>query len=194
MTEQLEQNQVDFPDKKYNIIYADPPWSYSNKIVNIWNISGSPSYNTLTQNKIKELPVKSISAKNSILFLWAVVPQLPEAFEVMNSWGFKYKTMLTWHKTYNKFGGKGMGYWFRGQTEHLLLGIKGNVKAFRSVKPNHYSYDVIKHSQKPHKFRELIVEASGDLPRIELFARERYIGWDSWGEQLENKIQESLTQ
>jgi len=177
-----------FPDKKYQIIYADPPWAYDNK-----NTGGSLSsgannkYPTLSLDEIKQLPVKSISDKDCVLFLWATVPLLPEAFEVLDAWGFNYKTMLTWRKIMSL----GMGYWFRGQTEHLLLGVKGNVKAFRHQEANFIQTHVLSHSKKPHKFRLLIEKATKGLePRIELFARTKIHGWDTWGN--DKNLEESV--
>lgn len=183
---------------KYNVIYADPPWNYSNKNTGGTNDSGAENkYDTMTNEDICNLPVPDILEKNSVLFLWATVPLLPEAFEVMDAWGFKYKTMLTWRKIMSL----GMGYWFRGQCEHLLFGVKGNVKAFRQQTCNFHQCKVGKHSQKPHYFRELIaaaVENSFDEPKkLELFARERdglfpmdeYENWDVWGNEVENSIE-----
>src|SRR5690349_18054715 len=110
----------------YNVILADPPWSYSNKKTGGSMKSGSESkYPTMTLDELKEMNIPA--DKNSVLFLWATVPLLPEAFEVMKAWGFKYKTMITWRKIESN----GMGFWWRGQTEHLLFRVRGNVKAFR---------------------------------------------------------------
>lgn len=171
---------IPFPDKKYQIIYADPPWSYRNKKTGGSMKSGSESkYTTMSIDEICNLAIRDIADKNSVLFLWATVPLLPEAFIVMKSWGYRYKTMLTWRKIMSL----GMGFWFRGQTEHLLLGIKGKVKAFRIQKPNFIQCKVGKHSQKPKEFRDLIetIELS---PRIELFARQETPGWDVWGNEV----------
>ena len=171
--------------KKYQIIYADPPWSYRNKKTGGSMKSGAGAkYPTLAVQEICELPIKDIADSNSVLFLWATVPLLPEAFEVMAAWGYKYKTMLTWRKIMSL----GMGFWFRGQTEHLLLGVKGKVKAFRVQKPNFIQCKVGRHSQKPQEFRELI-EMTGLQPRIELFAREKTDGWDVWGNEVDSDIE-----
>lgn len=174
-------HRVDLPNKKYNIIYADPPWSYHNKRTGGSMNSGSESkYPTMALKEICNLDIKSISSKDSCLFLWATVPLLPEAFQVMKSWCFEYKTMITWRKIMSL----GMGYWLRGQCEHLLLGTKGNIKAFRLQEPNFIQCKVLKHSQKPEKFRTLIEKATSKMPhqnRIELFARKRVEGWDAYG-------------
>lgn len=173
---------------KYRLIYADPPWSYRNKKTGGSMKSGSiAKYPTMSLQEICELPISDISAAESVLFLWATVPLLPEAFQVMERWGFKYKTMLTWRKIMSL----GMGFWFRGQTEHLLLGVKGKVKAFRIQKANFIQCKAGKHSQKPDEFRELI-ELTGLQPRIELFARQKVDGWDVWGNEVKSDIVISL--
>jgi len=188
---------LELPNKKYKTIYADPPWSYNSKKPTTakrptaMGISLTPDYyyDTMSVEEIKSLPVKNISEKDSVLFLWATNPMIREALEVMESWGFKYITMITWYKT----NSKGMGYWFRGYTEHLLFGKKGNVKSFRSKIKNIQKHNVTKHSEKPGLFRKLIEEATLNLnPKIEIFARNRVEGWDSWGDELTDTIQKGL--
>ncbi len=170
--------------KKYQIIYADPPWSYRNKNTGGSMKSGAiAKYPTMTTDEICQLPIRDITAKDSVLFLWATVPLIQDAFKVMEAWGYKYKTMLTWRKIMSL----GMGFWFRGQTEHLLLGVKGKVKAFRIQKANFVECKVLKHSQKPQQFRDLI-EMTGLNPKIELFARQKTEGWDVWGNEVESDI------
>lgn len=187
---------IDFPNKKYKIIYADPPWSYNNKSLGgNYNAGASSHYDTLDLKSIKQLPISTICDKNCMLFLWAVVPQLPEAFQVLESWGFKYKTTITWYKLSGSKSKMGLGYWFRGCTEHLLFAVKGNVKAFRCQRPNIITQDSKGHSKKPNNFRKLIEIATNNLqPRIELFARTRIHGWDTWGndEKLENSPLEAF--
>lgn len=171
--------------KKYQIIYADPPWSYRNKRTGGSMKSGaSQKYPCMTLDDIKAMPVKQIADKNSVLFLWATVPILPEAIEVLMAWGYKYKTALFWRKIMSV----GMGFWFRGQVEVLLLGIHGDVKAFRIQEANFVQAKVRKHSQKPDEFRRLI-EKTNLFPRIELFAREKTDGWDVWGNEVESDIE-----
>ncbi len=132
---------------------------------------------------IKALPVKDISEKDSVLFLWATTPMIQESLETMKSWGFKYKTMITWEKT-NK---DCMGYWFRVCTEHLLVGVKGKVKSFRCMERTLHSEPRLGHSKKPEYFRELISSvATGN--KIELFARKKTEGWDVWGNEVESDI------
>ena len=181
-------------NKRYGVIYADPAWSYRFKeptasiggaLKNGYSAGVNYYYGTLSVEEIMALPIKDISEKNAVLFLWATTPLLPEAFKTMEAWGFKYKTMLTWHKDRCK----GMGYWFRGHTEHLLLGVRGQVKAFRSLEHNIKKLPVGKHSKKPIEFRRLIESVSIGLGnKIELFARENSDGWDVWGNEVENSI------
>lgn len=195
---------------KYNVIYADPPWSYEKSNAGRGgNSSAIKHYHTMTNADIMSMPLGELTEKNAVCFLWVTVPLLPEGLQTLDAWGFRYKTMLTWRKVMSL----GMGYWFRGQTEHLILGVKGKVKPFYMQNANYWEsgYDISddqvyqckvgKHSQKPHHFRELItkaVEKSFDHPKkLELFARSRaglfpddeYKGWDVYGNQVNNSIQ-----
>lgn len=155
--------------------------------------SGSASkYPVLTIEELCQLPIKEICEKDAVLFLWATVPLLPEVFQVMKSWGFTYKTAVFWRKIM----GLGLGFWFRGQVECLLLGIKGKVKAFKCQKPNFIQTKVLSHSEKPEEFRRLIEEATAKIPnpkRIELFGRKKVDGWDVIGYDIDGRdIRESL--
>lgn len=160
-------------------------------------ISGAEEkYSLMTNQDIMNMPIKDIVEKNAVCFMWATVPLMPEAFATLEAWGFQYKTMLTWRKIMSL----GMGFWFRGQTEHILLGVRGKVKPFRMQVANFHQTKVGKHSQKPHYFRELIskaVENSFPEPKkLELFARTRegmfgdyeYDGWDVYGNQVNGSI------
>lgn len=184
--------------KKYNVIYADPPWTYDNKSVKAEGegkeIAIDSRYDLMTLEDLKKMPLKDITEKDSVCFMWAINPLIPEAFELLKAWGFKYKTMLTWKKT------SCSGYWFMGITEHILFGIRGNVPAFRSGLLNFHECKSGQHSQKPHYFRELISKAVSNSftepKKLELFARSRdnlfpdyeYEGWDVYGNQVNNSI------
>ena len=171
--------------KKYRVIYADPPWRYRNtKTGGSMNSGSASKYNTMSVRELCALPIPDLAEKDSVLFLWATVPLIQEALEVMSAWGFKYKTMLFWRKIMSW----GMGFWYRGQVEILLLGIKGKVKAFRVQRANFIQAKVREHSRKPDEFYELI-EMAGLRPRIELFARSRRKGWDCWGNEVESDIE-----
>lgn len=167
--------------QQYQVIYCDPPWSYRNKRTGAnWSSGSASHYPTLSLNEILELPVRQIAEPDSVLFLWATVPLLPEGFAVMKEWGFKYKTAITWRKIMSL----GMGYWFRGQTEHLLFGIRGKVPAFRCQSVNFLQAKAGRHSEKPAELRTLIEKVTPSQRRLEMFARTRHQGWDSWGNEL----------
>ena len=180
-----------FPtNKKYKIIYADPPWNYKDKRDKHPRLCGGASvhYSTMSMEELMDLPVKSIADDNCYLFMWATFPNLPRAFELMDAWGFQYKTLgKSWIKT-NKVNKKpffGIGYYMKSNCEVCLMGLKG--KPFKES--NRISSVCIserrEHSEKPDEVRDDIVKFCGDVPRIELFARKRFTGWDSWGNQLE---------
>lgn len=172
------------PNKKYKIIYADPPWRYKE---NWGNGAAKHSYNDMSLDQIKALPVSDISEEDSHLYLWVTNPFISEGLDVLKAWGFQYKTMITWLKTYqNGAPEMGMGYYFRSCTEHILFGVRGKMKCQNKVTRNFFSAVNPKmHSQKPDIARQIILSASGDLPRIELFARKKVDGWDAWGNQLQ---------
>jgi N6-adenosine-specific RNA methylase IME4 len=174
-------------DKKYNIIYADPPWNYNDKMSG-HSFSLEHEYETMPLEWIKSLDVAKLAEKDCILFLWAVSPQLPEAIEVMQAWGFTYKTVaFCWSKvTKNKKPVSNLGKWTMGNVELCLLGVRGKPNKFRvdkSVKQLVVAERTV-HSKKPDEVRERITQGFGDLPRIELFARQHVDGWDCWGDEV----------
>jgi N6-adenosine-specific RNA methylase IME4 len=166
-------------------VVSDCPWSYRNVNTGGSMKSGSAQkYSTMSLEEICAMKVPEImDPRGSVLFLWATTPLLPEAFRVMNSWKYKYKTAIYWRKIMSL----GMGYWFRGQVELCLVGIRGKVPAFQHQKPNFIQSKVRAHSQKPEEFWELInpaLDAHDLSPRIELFCRgESRPGWDGWGSE-----------
>jgi len=169
--------------EKYKVIYADCPWAFRNKQTGGSMSSGSANqYPTMSLQELSLLPVPLIADKDSVCFLWASVALLPDSLSLLSAWGYHYKTALFWRKIM----GLGMGYWFRGQVEVCLLGVRGKVKAFRIQKPNFVQSKVRNHSQKPDEVRELIdmVDLS---PKLELFARERAPGWDAMGFDIDGK-------
>ena len=179
---------LDLPNKKYNIIYADPPWSFNFK--NRQGLSDKAKanlYSTMKDVDIINLPLQKIIADNCILFLWVMNSQIPLALECINSWGFKYKTIaFNWVKTTknNKyhFGG---GNWTRSNPELCFLATKGKIKRQSASVRELCVSRIREHSRKPDKIRDSIVALVGDLPRIELFARQKTDGWDSWGDEIE---------
>ena len=138
---------------KFRTILADPPWQYKNKKTGFqMESSAVQKYPVISLEKLKTFPISELADKDCILWLWATVPLLPEALELMKTWGFKYKTAIFWRKIMSL----GMGFWFRGQVEMLLLGIKGKVKAFRCQKVNFLQTRVKAHSEKPIEIYEWI--------------------------------------
>ena len=175
-------------DKKYNIIYADPPWTY-HKTGGKKNSRGMAKqfYNTMSIEEIKSLPIRSITADNAILFLWCTYPQLPNGLEVINDWGFEYFGLgFEWiKKTKSGKDFFGMGYWTRANPECCLLATKGKPKPqCHNIRQLIYA-EIMEHSRKPVEVRKNIVQLCGDLPRIELFARQHADGWDCWGNETD---------
>ncbi len=168
--------------KKYQIIYADPPWRYD--FSNTKNREIENHYATLTLNDIKALDVPCDT--NCILYLWATAPKLLEALEVMKAWGFTYKTQAIWDK-----GMIGMGYWWRGQHEILMVGVKGKMSPPEQSRRESSIYNEkrTRHSKKPKHYKEFISRAYPDLNKIELFAREKTPGWDVWGNEVDSDIE-----
>ncbi len=185
--------------KKYQIIYADPPWKYQ-------LFSDKPPcsrkadedyYEVMYLLDMAQLPIKDYSADDSVLFMWATFPAMQTAIKLMRSWGFHYRTVaFVWVKK-NKIADSkfwGMGGWTRSNAEVCLLGVKGNPKRLSKSVHQIIETQVIEakigeHSVKPPETREKILKLMGDLPRIELFAREKTSGWDIWGNEVESDIE-----
>ena len=174
--------------KKYSIIYADPPWRYEMKK---GQGVAENHYSTMGIEEICSLPVQEICEKDCVLFLWVTFPQLPEAFKVIKAWGFCYKTVaFVWIKQ-NKSGNGyffGLGYWTRSNAEICLLAVKGKPKRVSKKVFQFIVSPLQEHSRKPAEARERIVELMGDLPRIELFARQQSPGWDVWGNEVKSSL------
>ena len=174
-----------YTDKKYKVIYADPPWSY-----NVWSGKGKTAanhYDCMKKEDISNLPVGNLADKDCILFLWVTFPCLREGLEVMKEWGFEYKTCgFVWVKKNKKSDSWfwGLGYWTRANAEICLIGTKG--KPDRKSRSVHQVVDsrIREHSRKPDEVRDRIVHLCGDVPRIELFARQSVEGWDCWGNEV----------
>ena len=177
---------MSFPDKKYDIMLIDPAWSYNDKAL-AGNRGACCKYPVMNIDDIKKLPVGSIAEDNCIMFLWVTMPKLNEVFDVIKAWGFEYKTVaFTWVKKYkNGDNFMGMGRWTRANAELCLLCTKGKPKRISASVRQIIETVPEKHSKKPDIVRDKIVELCGDLPRIELFARERADGWSSWGNEIE---------
>lgn len=177
------ETKEDGKKKKYQIIYADPAWTfyaggYKNQ---------SQHYDTMSIEEICALPVSELADENCILFLWVTFPILQDAFKVIEAWGFTYSTLgFNWVKS-NKNGKGfffGLGNWTRANSELCIIATKGSIKR-KDASISQIIYEPIgKHSEKPAIVRDKIVKLVGDLPKIELFARQKTNGWDSWGNEL----------
>ncbi len=171
-----------FPNKKYSIILADPPWSYNNKTI---RGGAEHHYETMALKDIQELPVQDISEDNSILFMWGTWPLLKECISTIEAWGFQYKTIgFVWVKL-NKDGSPftGTGHYTRANTEYCLIGKRGKgVERFDNC-IHSVVYDARqKHSKKTPKVYERIEQLYGPERSIELFGRgNARSGWDIWG-------------
>lgn len=168
----------ELPIGTYEVIYADPPWSYDNSG---FTQSAASQYPTMSIEEICNLDVSALTNNRSVLFMWATSPLLPEAFEVIKAWGFEYKASMVWIKDRSP----GMGWWVNTKHELLLMASKPSAekvnhpaKKFDSV----ITAPVTRHSAKPDVFYKLIEEMY-DGTKIELFARNKREGWDNWGNE-----------
>ena len=178
---------------KYGIVYADPPWRYDMKR---GNRVAENHYPTMSISELCALPVADLAAKDSALFLWATFPQLPEALRLIQAWGFTYKSVaFVWLKQNRKSPGwfYGLGFWTRGNAEVCLLATRGHPKRQAANIHPFIISPFREHSRKPEEAREKIVALMGDLPRVELFARQSPPGWDVWGNEVEPTIPDFWT-
>jgi len=177
-----------FLTEGYNIVLADPPWRYDNKG---GQGVAENHYPTMSIEDICALPVADIAAKDSALFLWATFPMLPEALRVIEAWGFKFKTVaFVWLKQNRraKTWFYGLGFWTRGNAEICLLATRGKPKRQDNSIHQFIISPLEAHSKKPDEARDKIVRLMGDLPRVELFARQTPPGWDVWGNEVNSTI------
>lgn len=187
--------QILFPNKKYQILYADPPWSYYNDSSakpDCTTVRGMrrPPYPVMSSDAICKLPVHQLVDDNAILFIWSTDYHLSRCMSVIKAWGFEYKTIgFVWAKKTKKgtsvcFMG---AYTMKSGVELCLLATKGK-EAHQLVKKHNVKALIESqreiHSKKPDEAKSRIVELVGDLSRIELFAREKTEGWDVWGNEV----------
>lgn len=173
-------------DKKYTIIYADPPWDYDSfgkrhkgkSPRKLWQ----EHYNLMTKEELDALPVANLADTNCHLYLWTTNAFMYEAHQLAIHWGFRPITIITWVK--DRFG---LGWYFRNQTEHMIFGVKGSLPTTNRL-PTFFNAKRTRHSAKPQEARDFIEKASSYEPRIELFAREKHEGWDVWGNEVESDI------
>lgn len=173
-------------ENKYDIIYADPPWTYRDKAL-AGQRGAECKYPVMSIEDLINLPVSQITADNCTLFMWVTFPLLRESFDVIKGWGFTYKTVgFVWVKQNKKADSLfwGMGNWTRSNPEICLIATKGKPKRESASVHSVIMSHIEEHSKKPHEARTRIVELCGDLPRIELFARQKVNGWDCWGNEV----------
>lgn len=176
-------------NKKYDIIYADPPWQFNNKKTGGSMKSGSEHQylSVMSVDDICNMPIPEIASDNCTLIMWYVGSMPKEAIKVVESWGFEIKGMngFVWNKeTVKGLPYFGMGFRTRAGMESAIIAIKGKPKVYSHSVRQVRSAPVGKHSAKPSEFRDDIVELCGDLPRIELFARKAADGWDCFGNEV----------
>lgn len=178
--ETLAQADTEWPTGVFPVIYADPPWRYEHPPMGDTGRSIENHYPTMTLEQICAMPVQEICADDAVLFLWATAPKLAECMEVLDAWGFDYRTCMAWVK--DKIG---MGYYVRNKHELLLIARRGGLPV---PDPSNRPGSVVEaprneHSAKPCQFYELIERMYPDLPKIELFSRSPREGWQAWGNQ-----------
>lgn len=157
---------------KYKTILADPPWRFGKG----WGWGAGEYYSLMSVSDICNVSVPSDD--NAHLYLWSPNGMIPSALIVMKVWGFRYVTMLTWKKNRSIFG-----YYFKGQTEQLLFGVKGKLPPLDRKQTTLIEGDIRRHSQKPDEVY-IPIEKVSPLPRLELFARTKRKGWDVWGDEV----------
>lgn len=176
--------------KKYEIIYADPAWQYKTKEslakTSILNGKLNTHYETMTIAELGELPLGSISDKNSMLFMWVVSPMLDDGIELMKKWGFKYSTIaFIWHKQRAN-----PGHYTMSECEICLVGRRGKIPTPRGARNVRQFLSEMrgKHSAKPIEIRKRIELMFPTQTKLEMFARQSAVGWDAWGNEVENSI------
>ena len=178
---------------RFQILYIDPPWEYER--ARGTGVAAN-HYNTLSIEELKRLPIQKIAAEDSVLFLWVTFPLLDEAITLFPGWGFKYKTCaFNWIKQNPKSDSfsVGMGFWTRSCSEVCLLGTRGHPRRVSTKVRQLVIAHRLQHSKKPDEVRERIVELCGDLPRIELFARQKTEGWECLGNEIDGRdIREAI--
>ena len=165
-----------FPQGKYAVILAEPPWKYDNSG---FNEAAEGQYPTMSLEEICQLPVPDLTTKSTILFLWAVNPLLPEAMQVLKAWGFTYKTNMAWIKD----RARGRGWFLKSKHELILIGVRGDTPHPLERPDSCFEADRgPMHSRKPIESYK-IIETMYSGPKVELFARFNRPGWDSWGNE-----------
>ena len=184
--------------KKYQIIYVDPPWKYNSRANHKTRFRGGccGHYSLMSYEEIKRLPIPDLADKNCALFLWNTFPYIDKQLELFKYWGFRYRTIaFLWVKlnSKNKKPFFGVGYYTKSNPEPCMLGMKGQLKTKDNSISNLVFSPRREHSRKPDEIREKIVKLFGDLPRIELFARQKTKDWNAIGYDIDGlDINESI--
>lgn len=184
----------------YSTIVADPPWQYRSSAITTRTSPGTAcaedNYSTMTNTDLAELPVSSLAADDAHCYMWVTNPKMfgdrtrsgPAPVDILEAWGFRYITTLTWLKIPGQLG---MGFYFRGQTEHVLFGVRGHAPIPSDQRQRNYFEDggfvqaaTRGHSVKPDLFLDLVEHVSPG-PYLEMFARSPRLGWDAWGNGYE---------
>jgi len=176
--------------KKYDVIYADPAWTYNTKEnlakKSILNGKLNTHYKTMTIKELAELPIDNIVNKDCMLFMWVVSPMLDDGIDLMKKWGFKYSTIaFIWHKQRTN-----PGHYTMSECEICVVGKKGKIPTPRGSRNQRQFLSELrtKHSKKPDEIRNRIERMFPDQNKVELFARENHEGWDAWGNEVDNSI------
>ena len=173
------------PAGGFGLIMADPPWSYEMYSARGYAKSPEAHYSTMNLDSLKALPVETLAAADCLLWLWALGPQLPQALELINAWGFTFKTSGHWAKV--GLSGKqhfGTGYILRNAGEPYIIATRGAPKTTRSVRSVIIA-PVREHSRKPDEAFTAAEQLMPDAQRLELFARQRRPGWSAWGNEID---------
>ena len=190
MTLGRAQTSLTFPkSQRFGAVLADPPWRFANRTGKM-----APEhkrllrYSTMSHEEILKLPVSDLSLDQSHLYLWVPNALILQGLEVMEAWGFTYKTNIVWYKIRQDGGpdGRGVGFYFRNVTELVLFGVRGSL---RTLPPGRSQVNIIssrkrEHSRKPDELYD-IIERCSEGPYLELFARRQREGWAQWGDELE---------
>lgn len=185
LREEIRKNNIELitpklPNKKYSVIYADPAWPVGSIVMDKWISPIDDKYPTMSIEDIKNLPVNELTAEDCSLFLWTTHSFLPDSFDIIKVWGFKYFCLITWNKG-NGWTQNG----FHKMTEFLLFAYKGkmNINQYGKAIPTLIAENKTYHSKKPDSIRELIKSKTPE-GRLELFARDKYEGWEAWGNEI----------
>jgi N6-adenosine-specific RNA methylase IME4 len=178
-SEEIAAEPAPLPAGPFRVIVIDPPWSYANRATDTTHRAASP-YPSMSLEEIAALPVAERAHTDAVLWLWATNAHLPNAFAIVEGWGFEYKTLLTWAKDR-----MGTGDWLRGQTEHCLLCTRGQPTITLTNQTTLVHGPLREHSRKPDEFYAL-VEALCPGSKLELFARQQRPGWTVHGNQTKH--------